>query len=94
MSSTNTDLTTRSFTVEVGSGEELVPVTPNVANEVNRNPRTIKRWIVDKASGFPKTIRINNRLYVRRSDFETWKRERFEVGVTGWTNAKTAFAAA
>ena len=72
-----------SVTLSVGDGDALVPITPNIAAEVNRNPRTIKRWIKDEALGFPQPIRINNRLYVSRSAFEAWKRARFEVSLSG-----------
>jgi len=67
---TSADAHPRAVTVDVSSGDVLVPVTPNVAAEVNRNPRTIKRWIKDEALNFPKPIRINNRLYVSRNAFE------------------------
>jgi hypothetical protein len=46
----------RAMTVDVNSGEVLVPVTPDVADEFNRNPRTIKRWIGDPKIGFPRPI--------------------------------------
>jgi hypothetical protein len=61
------------LTVNVETGEVLSPVTPNVAREVNRNPRTIKRWIADKTHNFPTPIRIKGRLYLTRSAFEQWK---------------------
>lgn len=71
------------ITVDVTSGDVLVPVTPNVAAEMNRNPRTIKRWIATPALNFPRPIRINGRLYVSRSAFEAWKRERIEASLNG-----------
>jgi hypothetical protein len=52
--------------VDATSGETLVPVTPDVAREFKRNPRTIKRWIADPKIGFPTLVRLNNRLYVTR----------------------------
>lgn len=64
----------RTLTVDAHSGDVLVPVTPNVAGEFNRNPRTIKRWIGDPKIGFPTPIRINNRLYVTRRALEDFKR--------------------
>ena len=70
------------ITVDVTSGDALVPVTPNIADEIGRNPRTIKRWIKDAALNFPPTVRINNRLYVSHSAFEAWKRARFEVALS------------
>lgn len=54
-------------------GEVLVPVTPDVAREFNRDPRTIKRWIADNKIGFPPTIKINQRVYVTRSSLEAFK---------------------
>ena len=78
MSLSDTQMTTasalRAMTVDVNSGEVLVPVTPDVADEFNRNPRTIKRWICDPKIGFPTPIRINNRLYVTRRALEDFKR--------------------
>lgn len=73
----------RAMTINVETGDVLLPVTPNVAAEVNRNPRTIKRWIKDTALNFPKPIRINGRLYISRSAFEAWKRERIEASLSG-----------
>lgn len=54
--------------------EELVAITPTVANEVGRNPRTVKRWMGDPTMKFPPTVRLRNRLYVSRHAFEHWKR--------------------
>ena len=68
-------------TFETAAGDALVPITPNIAAECNRNPRTIKRWIKDEALNFPRPIRINGRLYVSRSAFEAWKRERIEASL-------------
>jgi hypothetical protein len=64
----------RALTVDANSGEVWVPVTPDVAGEFNRNPRTIKRWIGDPKIGFPAPIRINGRLYVSRRALEEFKR--------------------
>lgn len=76
-------LSSQTVTVDVTSGDVLVPITPNVAAEVSRNPRTIKRWIKDEALGFPRPIRINGRLYVSRRALELWKRERFQASLNG-----------
>lgn len=50
--------------VDAGTGDTFAPVTPDVANEFGKNPRTIKRWIENPALGFPRPVRINGRLYV------------------------------
>ena len=65
--------TAQTLTVDAQSREVLVPVTPNVAQEFKRNPRTIKRWIADPAFNFPKPVRINGRLYIARSELEGFK---------------------
>ena|SRR5271166_4472867 len=54
----------------------LIPLAPNIANELSRNPRTIKRWIRDPEMNFPPTILIGSRLYVTRSAFEEWKAQK------------------
>ena len=72
----NTSSASRAVTVDLTSGQVFVPVTPDVAREFNKNPRTIKRWIADKSLGFPKPVRINRRLYISREALEEWKRAR------------------
>ena len=66
-----------SVAVNVQAGDILIPITPDVAREVDRSPRTIKRWIADPSMNFPKTVLIRGRLYVRRAAFEAWKRDLF-----------------
>jgi hypothetical protein len=78
---TNTASGPRAMTIELESGDVLVPVTPNVADEVHRNPRTVKRWIRDPEMNFPATIRIKNRLYVSRRSLEAWKRALFSTAL-------------
>lgn len=71
----------RAMTVDVETGDVFVPVTPDVANEFRKNPRTIKRWIADPELGFPTPIRINGRLFVSRRLLEDWKRERVAASI-------------
>jgi predicted DNA-binding transcriptional regulator AlpA len=66
----------RAMTVDLQSGLVFVPVTPDVAAEFGKNPRTIKRWIEDERLGFPRPVRINGRLYVDRKALEEWKQAR------------------
>jgi hypothetical protein len=73
----------RTLTINSESGDVLVPVTPDASAEVCRNPRTVKRWIKDPKMKFPATIRLNNRLYVSRREFEAWKRNLFESALGG-----------
>lgn len=37
---------------------------------------TLRRWQKDPGMNFPKAIKINRRLYFRRSDLEQWLAER------------------
>ena len=71
----------RAMTVDIETGDVFVPVTPDVANEFRKNPRTIKRWIADPELGFPTPIRINGRLFVSRRLLEDWKRERVAASI-------------
>jgi hypothetical protein len=73
----------RAVTIAIESGEQLVPITPDVAREFNRNPRTIKRWLADAKIGFPTPIRINNRLYVARSALENFKQSLLSAALPG-----------
>ena len=70
-------------TIAIASGEQLVPITPDVAREFNRNARTVKRWIADPKIGFPTPIRINNRLYVARSALENFKQRLLSAALPG-----------
>jgi hypothetical protein len=72
----HTGSASRAVAVNIESGVVFVPVTPDVAAEFNKNPRTIKRWINDPVLGFPTPVRINGRLYIARDALEEWKRAR------------------
>ena len=54
---------------------ELVPAV-TVASEFHTTRRTIGRWFVTPAMGFPQPVEINKRLYFRRSELEAWKLSR------------------
>jgi hypothetical protein len=75
--------TLQAVTVDVSSGETLVPVTPDVSREFRRNPRTIKRWIADPAMAFPRPVRINGRFYVSRTALERFKERLIAAGIAG-----------
>ena len=75
--------TLRALTVDATSGETFVPVTPDVAREFKRNPRTIKRWIADPKIGFPTPVRLNNRLYVTRRALEEFKQRLIDAALSG-----------
>jgi predicted DNA-binding transcriptional regulator AlpA len=51
---------------------ELVPAG-TVASECHVTHRTIGRWILDEAVGFPQPVEINKRLYWRRPQLKEWK---------------------
>jgi predicted DNA-binding transcriptional regulator AlpA len=72
----NIERARRAMTFDLTSGQIFVPVTPDVADEFGKNPRTIKRWIEDDRLGFPRPVRINGRLYLDRQALEEWKQAR------------------
>jgi predicted DNA-binding transcriptional regulator AlpA len=47
---------------------------PDVDRRYNRSSQTRWRWSKDPDLGFPKPIRIKNRLFYRRSEIEEWER--------------------
>jgi predicted DNA-binding transcriptional regulator AlpA len=71
---------------DIISPVELVPAG-TVASECHVTRRTIGRWILDPAVGFPPPVEINKRLYFRRGELEGWKLSR-----TVATAVKTAEA--
>jgi hypothetical protein len=75
--------TARTITIDADTGDSLIPITPNVAQDVHRNPRTIKRWLKDPKIKFPPTVRLNGRLYVSSRLYQDWKRELFQTALSG-----------
>jgi hypothetical protein len=73
----------RSVTLDLQSGDVLVPVVPDVCAEVNRCSRTVKRWIADREFDFPRVARIKGRTYVSRRELEAWKGSRFLASLDG-----------
>jgi hypothetical protein len=51
---------------------ELVPAV-TAARELHVTRRTVGRWMLDPAVGFPPSVEINTRLYFRRDELESWK---------------------
>lgn len=78
---TNSGVASRVVTIDAATGDSLLPITPDVANDVRRNPRTIKRWIKDPKLKFPPTIRLNGRLYVSSRLYQDWKRDLFQAAL-------------
>lgn len=74
-------------------GDSLLTVCPTAARELDVNPRTVKRWIKDPKLGFPQPIRIRNRTFLYRSEFDAWK-ERREAGASRFNGAPTYAARA
>ncbi len=56
-------------------GSTLVPA-PKVAQQFYVTRRTLSRWLLNPALGFPKPTVINNRLYFNQTDVDAWKTER------------------
>jgi hypothetical protein len=65
----------RGKAIQDSSGAVLLPIVPNVCQDLNRCDRTIKRWLGDPAMKMPRALRIRNRLYLAQSDYEAWKRD-------------------
>jgi len=55
--------------------EELVPAADTDALGLGVGRRSIGRRIRNPPPGFPVPIRLNGRLYFRRSELETYKQE-------------------
>jgi hypothetical protein len=53
--------------------ETLVPVADTAAIGLGVGRRTIGRRVMNPPPGFPTVLRINKRLYVRRSELEAYK---------------------
>ena len=64
----------RGVAIEDSAGVVLIPVVPNIRNDLNRCDRTIKRWLKDPKMKMPPARRIRERLYLVQSEYETWKR--------------------
>jgi predicted DNA-binding transcriptional regulator AlpA len=47
---------------------------PEVARRYKRSAQTRWRWSKDPELGFPKPIKIKNRLFYRKSEIETFDR--------------------
>jgi hypothetical protein len=71
----------RTLTVDASTGDTLVPVAPDVADEFGKHPRTIKRWARDPKLNFPKLVAINGRLYASRKALEAWKTEMLATAI-------------
>jgi hypothetical protein len=71
----------RARAIEDASGIVLVPIMPVVCMELERDRRTVTRWISDPDMKFPPVRRIRNRLYVVRAELEAWKRDVLLVAV-------------
>jgi predicted DNA-binding transcriptional regulator AlpA len=46
---------------------------PQLAAELGVSRRTLTRWLLDVALGFPRPKIVNHRLYFERSSVEAWK---------------------
>jgi hypothetical protein len=63
------------------SDDVLIPLANPEAIGLGVGRRTLGRKIKDPASGFPAAIRINGRLYVRRSELEAFKERLIAEGI-------------
>jgi len=66
----------RTITVEVATGEQLVPLS-DIASEFGLCSQSIKNWAAKNTGGFPKLVKINKRLFGRRSELDAFKNAQF-----------------
>lgn len=71
----------KSMLVDTAAGDVLIPLPDVAKGELGRDPRTLRRWLRNTAIGFPKPIRVNNRLYFSRRELEAWKKSRVRAYV-------------
>lgn len=48
--------------------------TADLKQRYNRSSQTFWRWDNDPELGFPRPMRIKNRLFYRKSEIENWER--------------------
>jgi predicted DNA-binding transcriptional regulator AlpA len=53
-------------------GQIWIPA-PQLAAELGVSRRTLARWLLDVALGFPRPKVVNHRLYFERNSIEAWK---------------------
>ena len=66
---------------DTATGDVLIPLPEVAKSDLGRDPRTLRRWLKDEAVGFPKPVRVNNRLYFSRRELEAWKQSRVRAYV-------------
>jgi predicted DNA-binding transcriptional regulator AlpA len=66
---------------DTAAGDVLIPLPEVAKGELGRDPRTLRRWLNDPRVGFPKPVRIQNRLYFSRRELEAWKTSRVRAYV-------------
>ncbi len=59
---------------------DLIP-KPAIARELGVSSRTVSRWMEDQNLGFPKPLRLRNRLYFARTALEEWKANRIRASI-------------
>ncbi len=73
------------------TNDVLIPLAKADALGLGVGRRTLGRKIKDPNSGFPPTIRINGRLYVRGNDLAEYKAKLIREGLSA-SKEKTASA--
>ncbi len=71
----------KAMLVDTAAGDVLIPLPDVAKSELGRDPRTLRRWLKDESVGFPKPVRVNNRLYFSRRELEAWKQSRVRAYV-------------
>ena len=69
--------------------ETLVPLADTAEIGLGVGRRTLGRRIKNPPPGFPAVIRINKRLYVRRSELEVYKKRLISEAVRATAGAET-----
>lgn len=70
--------------------ETLVPAADTGAVGLGVGRRSIGRRIKNPPPGFPAPIKINRRLYFRRSELETYKQKLISEAIAASRNAEVA----
>jgi hypothetical protein len=71
------------------NSETLVPLADTEEVGLGVGRRTIGRRIKNPPPGFPTVLRINNRLYVRRSELEKYKARLIAEAIVASAGAET-----
>jgi hypothetical protein len=70
--------------------ETLIPAADTAAVGLGVGRRTIGRKLKNPPEGFPTPLRINRRLYFRRSELESYKKKLISEALAAVRNAEAS----